>query len=337
MNKIEKTRGFEAPSSLLKPIENFLKESIQQKKIQSIPIDIKKFIQDIEQVQSNSTRIFSPERAIKLRGIFIAFFAINDIVPSKEMTELLNGFRSIKTLGDAAVYFSDAYDKIYLMLDKYPFREFSEAKLYFVDQEARNTLVKMNKELNSLISKETEKRKLKFSKIVNFLNPENVSNRYSVTYKSKYQYISKEKSLKHYLPAHFQITLNKIEKEYRELFEAHTFSEKKKQQLKVKKEQEIQKVKDEYKYITTEMEEGNELDVKILSYEHSSLYPEIKYSETLVLDDGLKHKTKYAHLRSEVVNVLWYKPSQLKESNTVADILQNYNHAFGDVYYLEKQ
>lgn len=333
---MSKTRGYKADVSLLKSVADFLSTSIKEKQVRSLPVDIKRFIEDVSELQPGESKNISPERAIKLRGILVAFLSIHDIVKTPELDKLLDGFNSIKTLGSAALFFSRAFDEIYLMLDKYPFREFSEAKLYFIDDKARKRLVEINDELESLVTNKNETKKLKLNKIINFLNPENVSSRYSVSYKAKYQYISKEESLETYLPAHYKITLNKIEKEYRELFETHHFPEKKKQQLNVKKEQEIQRVHDEYAYVSKKMREDQDFDVKILTYEHSSLYPEIKFSETEVLSDGkLKHKTRYSHLRSEVVNALWYKPSQLKKSDTVADILQNYNHAFGDVYYLE--
>jgi hypothetical protein len=332
-----KTRGYEAKSSLLHSIAAILSSNIKEKKIQSVPVDIKRFLDDVAQLPRDGVKNFSPERSIKLRGAFVAFLSINNIEKTPEIEEFLSELNSIKTLGQAAVFFSKAYDEIYLMLDKYPFREFLEAKLYFIDDIARKELIRINDELNALISNQNEKRKLKLNKIVNFLNPENASSRYSVSYKAKYQYISKEESLEKYLPAHYEITLNKIEKEYRDLFAAHKFSEKKKQQLIVKKEQEIQRVKDEFAYISKKLKDGKGFDVKILSYEHSSLYPEIKFSETSFEQGKTKHKTRYAHLRSEVVNALWYKPSQLKSSNTVADILQNYNHAFGDVYYIEEE
>ncbi|WP_457750313.1 hypothetical protein [Sulfurimonas sp.] len=332
---MSKTRGYKASWDTLKSVGGFLKENIEKKGIGSIPPDIKKLLKDIDEA-NGSQKVFSPERAIKLRGVLVAFFSINDISPNKETTELIDGFKSIKTLGNAALYFSNAFDEIYSMLDKYPFREFLEAKLYFVDLDARDRLIFIRDKLASLTTTQNEKRKLKFNKIVNFLNPDHVSKKYSVSYKSKYQYISKEESLEKYLPAHFEITLNKIEKEYRELLKTHTFSEKKKQQILVKKEIEIKKAKDEYAYITKQLKQNSDLDVKILSYEHSSLYPEIKFLEERNFEGTVKYATKQFHLRSEVVNVLWYKPSQLKKNNTVADILQNYNHAFGDVYYIEK-
>ena len=333
---MSKTRGYKARTSLLKSISAFLSANIKEKNICSLPVDIKRFMEDTSKLNIDEDKNISPERAIKLRGVLVAFLSINDIVKTPEINELLEGLNSIKTLGSAAVFFSKAFDEIYLMLDRYPFREFSEAKIYFIDDAARNRLVDINDELESLIVNKNEARKLKLSKIVNFLNPVNVSSRYSVSYKAKYQYISKEESLEAYLPAHYKITLNKIEKEYRELLETHHFPEKKRQQLNVKKEQEIQRVNDEYAYISKKIKEDEGFDVKILTYEHSSLYPEIKFSESEIVDDGKpKHKTRYFHLKSEVVNILWYKPNQLKKSNTVADILQNYNHAFGDVYYFE--
>lgn len=333
---MSKTRGYRADASLLKSVADFLSVNIKEKQVHSLPVDIKRFIEDVSELHPSDSKNISPERAIKLRGVLVAFLSIHDIVKTPEIDKLLDGLNSIKTLGGAAVFFSNAFDEIYLMLDHYPFREFSEAKLYFIDDKARERLVAISKELESLIVNKNEAKKLKLNKIINFLNPENVSSRYSVSYKAKYQYISKEESLETYLPAHYKITLNKIEKEYRELFETHHFPEKKKQQLSVKKEQEIQRVHDEYAYVSKKMKEDKEFDVKILTYEHSSLYPEIKFSETEMLEDRkLKHKTRYSHLRSEVINALWYKPSQLKKSDTVADILQNYNHAFGDVYYLE--
>ncbi|WP_152184396.1 hypothetical protein [Sulfurimonas indica] len=322
-------KGFVASKKLIAGVASYLKNTIEDKKIQSVPKEITKFIKEADELTQNEKH-YSIERSIKLRGAFIAFLAVHSLEASKEMIEFQTGLKNIRFPGEAALYFSDIYDAIYQLLEKYPYREFDEAKLYFIDEETSENINKMMLILQKLISTPMEKKHLKFNKIVNFLNPSCVATKYSVEYKIKYQYISKEHSIEKYLPAHFEIVKNKIYKNYREMFATHNFDPINKKILENKRDLELKKMEQEYDFLKKAIEDDSEnIDIKILSYKHASPYPEISF--TVSCQD--KRETKHLHLRSEVVNVLWYKPIQLKDSSTISDVLLNYTHAFGDVYY----
>lgn len=326
-------KGYKSTAKELKKVSLFIESQILEKNILSVPIDLRKFLNEIDALLDDVEKNYSPERSIKLRGIIVAFLSINNIEKNKDIQSLLDGFNSIKTLGSAALFFSGAYDKIYTILERYPYRTFMQAKLYFIDKSARDEIVKIELELLGVLENKNEKQKLKFNKIIKLLNPQEISGRYSVHYKSKYQYISKQDSIEKYLPTHYKITLNKVQKDFNDLFDTHTFSPVKKKQIQAQRESELQRIKDEYEYLIKAFK-NDEIDIKILSYEHSSLYPEVKYSVESVDKKRKQSKTKYAFLRSEVPNVLWYESSQTKKSDTVSSVISHYNYAFGDVYYI---
>lgn len=330
-----KKKGFVATGVMLKNITANLQRQIEEKKINSTPKEIREFIKEVIQLQEKQEKHFSPEKAVKLRGAFLSFFALHDLVKTNDMQDLLRGFHSIKTLsGNASSYFSDAYEKIYALLENYKYREFGDARVYFVDKEARDELVRIEKKLESKISTTFEKRNIRLNKIVNLLNKDNFATQYSVKFIPKYQYISKPESIKKYLPQQYKIERNKIIKEYRELFATHDFDDTTKKILLKKRDSKIESMDAEYKYIMDNIEKdvGN-LDVKIVSYDNTTVYPEISMKLSGKAKENIP--TIKMHLRIEVVNVLWYTPRQLKDTNTVANILKNYNHAFGSVYYKE--
>lgn len=337
-------KGFLADPKLIKSAARFIDNEIVKKEIKSVPKEIRIFLDEAKSLEEGKEKHYSPERAVKLRGSLLSFFAIHSITSSKETKEIVNGLYAIKSAaGDASSYFSDSYEHIYRLLKNYKYREFGEAKLYFVDKEARDEIFRIDEELKSKIKTAFEKRNIKLNKIVNFLNFDGLSTFYSVKFVPKYQYISKEESIDKYLPAHYEITKNKIEKEYRERYAAHDFDKANKYILEEQKNAKLKNIDSEYEFIQKELQKDErQIDIKIISYEHSSLYPEITYNIEAE-ETGKDGKTKIKlskrkqHLRSEAVNVLWYKPVQLKGSNTIAEILKNYNHAFGDVYYLVKE
>lgn len=335
-------KGFLAEAKIVKSAARFIESEVTRREIKSIPKEIRVFLSEAKELPNNEEKHYSPERAVKLRGAILSFFAIHAIESPEEIKEIISGLYSIKSAaGGASSYFSDSYERIYRLLKGCKFREFGEAKLYFVNEEIRDEIFKINEKLESMVTSSFEKRNIKLNKIVNFLNFEGVSTFYSVKFVPKYQYISKEKSIKRYLPAHYEITKNKILKEYRERYAAHDFDKANKDILEGQKKAKLKDIESEYEFIKKELERDKDaIDIKILSYEHSSLYPEITYNfETGKVDkkgEPITHKRKQ-HLRSEAINALWYRPVQLKRHNTVADVLKNYNHAFGDVYYLTKK
>jgi len=324
------TKKFTIETSILKKINTFFIEAINMRSIDFIPGEIKSFLDEISNFNGETEKTFSPERSVKLRGALVAFVSINNIGRSSDLDILLDGLRAIRTLGDASIYFSEMYDHIYTLLSSAHYRDFLDAKLYFVNEHQRNEILEMKAKLESLITTETQKKKLKFSSVVKFLNPLEVTSSYEVRYRSKYQYISKKESIDKYLPSHFEITKNKLSKNHRELLETHKFSKSKISMLEREQEAILAKMDDDYKHIMENLW-SDDFDVKIVSYEHSSLYPEIKFSQTSTKGSSV---SSYAHLSKETVNVLWYNPSQSKRSNTIEYILENYNHPFGDVYFV---
>ena len=328
-------KGYVASATMLKNITANLQRQIKEKKINSIPKEIRDFMKDAEQLQENQEKHFSPEKAVKLRGSFLSFYAVHDLIKTDDAQSMLSGLHSIKTLsGSASSYFSDAYEKVYTILKDYKYREFCDSRVYFVDKVARDMLVGIGKRIESKISTTFEKRNIRLNKIVNLLNKDDFATQYSVKFIPKYQYISKPESIKKYLPQQYKIERNKIIKEYNELFATHDFDDTTKKILLKKRDSKIESMDAEYKYIMEDIEsDGSNLDVKIVSYDNTTLYPEISMKLSGKGKENIP--TVKMHLRSEVVNVLWYVPKQLKDTNTVANILKNYSHAFGSVYYKE--
>lgn len=327
-------KGLTLSYGFINTVVTQLQKTIEEKNIKSVPVDIKKFIDEGLGFLNKGEKTYSPERLFKLRALLLSFIALHNIEVHLELEEFIRqSGDSQKSYSNASAYFCDAIDKIYRLLDEYPYREFEDVKLYFIDEDAKDKFLQHKEILEQLITTATEKRSLKFNKIINLLNYENVAISYSVKFLRKYQYITKEESIEKYLPAHYEIVKKKINKDFRELFDTHSFDEMTKKVLEDKREAQLKTIDEEYKYLKQCIEDGVDIDIKILGYEHAPMYPEISFVESLS-DSTYK---KSAHLRSEVANVLWYEPIQLKNSNTIAHVLKNYNHAFGDVYYLEKQ
>ena len=321
-------KGFTHITDTFSNAANYLLKQIEEKHIQSISKDLKKFIDEAVKFDKNREKTYSPDRAVKLYGILKTFLDINSI--NKEPIEtVLNGFRGVAT-SDASIYFSECFDEVYKLIENSPYRDFLEARLYFVDDEIKERIVSMQNKLSSLVETKNEKKIYSFKRVVNLLNGDNFSHKYKVTYLSKYQYISSPESLLFYLPAHYEITKNKIIKYHNELLRTHKFSLSTKKQIENEHKIELSKAEDEYNYLIGILEDNktDDIDIKIVSYDHSNIYPQIRY----VIDSG---RTNYAHLRSEVINILWYKSKQLQKDMIASDIVTNYNHAFGDVYYLE--
>ena len=321
-------KGCTIDSETLQRSVAFLNATIDKQEIKSVSKEVREFIKEFS-VKSSKEKNFSPERVLRLRGALLSFLTVHDITPNKQLSSVMDTFHKTNLSSAASTLFSRCFDEVYRLLEGYRYREFDEAKLYFIDSDAHAKIVSLQKELEAAITTETEKRKLKFNKIVNLVNPVFFAIQYNVTFKKKYQYISKKESLEKYLPQHYAIIKNKVKKDYRELIYSHDFSQSKKRLIESQMNVELAKIDSEFAFLQEALQNEEDVDIKILSYEHSSTYPEIRF--TLNEDD--KTKTRYAHLRSEVINVLWYEPIQIKSSSTISDILEHYNHAFGDVYY----
>lgn len=333
MAKNNKTVQYSA--SMLKTAVMALQFEIKIKKITSVPKDLLQFFDEVEKMDMKEQKIFYAETLIKLKTSILSFIALHDIKQYSEVNSFIKKLQA-DTINEskAVLYFSRAFDEVYSILSKYRSRDYEDAKIVFIDEAAKDKLVTIKNTLEELISNYTEKRNLKFNKIVNLFNPENPAISYDVKFITKYQYISKDVSIKKYLPAHYQVMKNKINKEFSELLDTHDFDEVTKKILDDKRRAKLKKMTSEYNYLLSYITEDKDgIDIKILGYEHAPLYPEIKFVE----QNDKKTVTKHFHIRSETINALWYKPVQLKSNNTVSEILQHYNHAFGDVYYREKQ
>ena len=333
MQKKKRKKGLTVKCSVVKIATLCLQKEIKTKEIKSVPKDIIKLIDESKKFKNNDEKTYSPERVIKLKSLLSSFVSLHNIEASPELKEFVSLIDTAqKTYSEASAYFSEAFDEIYTMLEKYPYREFEKEKIYFVDKDGRDKLNQYRRILEKLISTKTEQRNIRFNKIVNFFNPDNIATYYSIKYVQKYQYISKKESIEKYLPVHYEVMKNKLNKEFRELFETHKFNTTNKKILEDKRDAQLKTMKEEYNYLMQCIRDEIDIDIKILSYEHAPMYPEINFRGLV----DKKPYTRSVHLRSEVINVLWYKPVQLKSNNTIANILENYSHAFGDVYFLQK-
>ncbi len=308
----------------------YLNNEINDKDIRDIPKDIRNFLSESSNLKDMQKR-FSQERVLKLKGALLSFLSIHSIEKDANIDYIIKQFDTIVFSSDASAFFAQCFDIVHGLLHNYKFRNFDESRVYFIDDNAKIQFSSLREKLESLIRTQTEKKKLKFSKIINFINEEEVATQYSVVFRKKYQYISTPASIEKYLPQHYAIIKNKVEKDYKDLIGSHNFPKSKIKLLLDQKRDDLKKIDSEYDFIQNTIKSGDDIDIKILSYEHSSQYPEIRYKCNG--NEKNKKKTRYAHLKSETINVLWYNPIQVKTSSTISDIIENYNHAFGDVYY----
>jgi len=322
-------KGFTQNTRLFKRAALFLEEKIKtDKRRMHVPVDLIRFIDEAKEFEENGVKTYSPDRAVKLYGIITSFLNIYDIDCNEDLAAVLDGFKK-STKSNAATSFIDAINEVRVLVKNLPLRDIDGVKLYFIDGEEKERLVTIKEKLEQVKKNMVEKKIYAFRRVINFINPDAISHRYKIVFNGKYQYISKIESILKYLPKHHAIVVNKLNKMHSDLLKTHQFSDATKAHIEIEHKVELKRIENEYAYIMQRLQENPEsFDVKILSYDHLEIYPEIRYSAA--------NRTRYAHLRSEVENILWYTPNQLQKDMKASQIASEYNHAFGDVYYMEK-
>jgi len=286
--------------------------------------DLEKFVEEFASTQESSSKEknISPERGAKLIAAIESFFYLSGTLPSQNIKSLLECLSS-SLYSDIQKTFIQSYKDVIEIVSGSPNRVFLEAKVYFIDDEQRDRIVTIKKNLESIDGTLSDKKRFAFSKIAKFLNEDQPAHKYDVIYKKKYPQILREKSVEYYLDSHYFSMRNQKIKYHNEFLKTHgsKLDALTKQKIIAEHETELKKYEDEYVYIKENFES---LDVKIIGYEDGNIYPELKYT--------LQKQSKYAYLKKNNINILWYIPMPIRSDMKVIDIIKNFNHAFGGVY-----
>jgi hypothetical protein len=331
-------KGFLAKKRVYFLCGNALKELLEQYPQHFIQnTDLDEFIEESLSFKDDldGEKNLSPERGVKILGLLGYIFDTahtNNIPIDKNLESFYDGLFSSLSHKKLFGIFSDAYKQTYALLQSLPNREFLDTKIYFLDDEALQKLVKLRNKLNSSFEVPSDNRRYSYSKIANIINENFVAKNYTIKLIAKFPQIIRPKSVQYYLPAHYEITKNKKIKAFKEMLDTHNFHPQKVKYLVKEHEAELKRDEEEHRYIMQELSKGDDslIDVKIIGYEHSSYYPELRAT----LENG---RSKYAYIKKSVPNLLWYDPNLSLNNMDVVDILKHYNHGYGDVYYIEKE
>lgn len=269
-----------------------------------------------------SSKNYTPERSAKLSAYIDIYFSENPIVKSESIKQLSREFATILQKNEVHALYSKYTIDIYSLLQNTKKISYMNAEVHFIDNKQRESLLQMFTSMDKLLTSKTLLQRFSLSKVINFLNPDVLSYRYLVKYIAKYQYIKKPESIERYLPATYEVWKNSTKKYFNTFISTHKFDENTKKRLIQEHETELLRAKEEYEYITQNIED---LDVRILGYEDASLYPRISFT--------CNKYTTHKHLKSEMPNVLWFAHEAFRTNMEAKEFIETSQSAFGDVYY----
>ena len=278
---------------------------------------------EVEATQKN----YTPERCAKVLASIEIYYTNNPIVQSDSISGLTGSLEGILQKNEVfAIYLKYTKDIYTLLHTKLRKMDYMSASLYFADTETRDKISMMFESMDKLLTNQTLQKRFSLSKVVNFYNIDSPCHKYSVKYVPKYQYIKKPESVERYLPAHYEIWVNKEKKYFNDYLKTHNLDPNTVSKLTLEHEQKLKRAKEEYEYIE---QNPDSLDVRILGYEDADVYPQI----TITLEKGSKDR----HLKSETPNLLWFIPKPFRSTMDAKEFIETSQYAgFGDVYYKVK-
>lgn len=315
------TKNYKADMSQVKEVAKIL-NGHAVKFPKGFSSDIRKFTAEALSMESE-TKNYTPERCAKLIAAIRAYLSINKIEQDGETESLLEGFSSVIVDDEILTLFANSASSVLEILRDADKRVFMEAEVYYIDEIAMRKLVEIEQALISLFTRKTDKRRFNINRLVNLLNPDSPSHRYSVRFIPKFQQISSCEALDKYFESNYIIWRNTKIKSFNEMLDAHKFDENTKARLQQTHDSELERAQEEHDYIVKNFDN---IDVRISGYEHETLYPSMSFS-TL-------NRTYDKHLRSEVPNVLWFVPRPFRTNMGIKDFIENSQHAYGNVYYI---
>lgn len=280
-----------------------------------------KFVEEIGSLSIEHKNL-TQERCAKIVSSIQNFYYSHGLMIEDEVQEFITTL--LANLKHTASNYASSLDKINALLVKKPYRDFKEARLYFVDAQIVSAIQDIKKDLEKSFRNPTEEKRFSFSTLVNMLNFDTVAHSYTVEYIERYKHVSDTKKIAEYLPAEFEIFKNKRNKDLEEEIKIHQYDTGTAQRLRKKLALELKEKQEQHEYLMSHLDE---FEIKIISYDRAKSYPLIKYNT----EEGYARK----HLKKSTLNILWFKPKPFRSDMTIKDYLEAATHAYGDVYYLE--
>ena len=322
MKNSKYSANYQAKTALLQHVSAILKD-LKVQYPAYFNSELRGFCKEVDSI-NEAIKAYTPPKAAKLSVSMQAYFRYNHIEVNPYVSELVEGFESVLKKG-VSFAFSQCAKEITELLYQYKSRTFLDAELFFIDEEAMIKIAELKTYLESKYENRAQIKSHNFNKLINVLDTKLPSHKYSVKYISKHQQINKVDSVRNYLPSHFEVWRSKAIAAHKELLKVHNFDEDMRKKIVTEHQSALRRAKEEYEFILKNMDT---LDVRIAGYEHATLYPSITYATAKRSNDR--------HLRSEVVNALWFKPYVHRLDMSVKEFIESSQSAFGDVYYKEK-
>lgn len=216
-------------------------------------------------------------------------------------------------------------DEISTLLEKFRYRTFDDARLYFVDASTMAELLRIKKRFEENLPLESHKRRYNIGSIVKLLNPFEAAHTYDVRFVGKKQEINRPESVELYLNGAFDVWKNTALSNLEELISTHEYDDLLVSKMRLDLEGEIKAARANYDELI-----ANKENYEIRFIGEEKLYPSLRFST--------EKKTQVAHLSIKgVASVLWYEPVGFRTDMTVLEFKKMANHAFGPVYYTEKK
>ena len=318
MAKAKDSRYFTCSADEVKDVAAILRDN-RNANPSFFTVDIREFCREADTL--SELKAYTPGRCAKLHVAISAYYNFNSIAMTPKVQALLDGFSSVLTKG-VPLAFKECAEDITQLLYNYRCRTFLEAELYFIDEKALKFIKMRRAYLESLYETQAHTKLYSFSKIINLLNYNQLSHRYSVKYIPKFQQINKIESVKKYLPSHYAVWKATAIKDFNELLESHDFDEGSIKKMKKEQEMLLARAAEDYEYL---LNNPDNLDIRISGYDEASNYPAIIFAT--------EKRATEKHLRSEVVNALWFKPHNSRLDLSTKEFIETSTRAFGNVYY----
>lgn len=318
------TKNFTADMPLTKDVANILETDFADQK-KAITRELRSFISEA-QSYDGATKNYTPERIARILANIESYYSINKIA-KREKIELFIKQASTVLDGGAMKIFSHTAHSVSNILYELPKRVYDDSELYFTDEDTLKDLLVLKHNLEEHLVSRSYKKRFAFSTLVNILNEDNPSHKYNVKYTPKFIHISEKDSIDKYIDAHYHVSRNWENKNFKEFLATHKFDPETIKRLEIEHKAKLKKQQEEYEFLRENHDNPN-INIKILDFEEPKLYPKISVTITA------EKRSFERHLRSEVPNLLWFIPRPFKKNMKIKEFLEEATHAFGSAYYI---
>ena len=214
--------------------------------------------------------------------------------------------------------------------------DYHEIVLYLINKEQLDDILALELMVRAANLEQGKKKKNHFYDYAKIINPEYPAFKYTLSMKHKKKEIFDPAKVQKALPAEFEIWKNKervqLEKKIKDPDSAITDD-----QAKLLREELEQEIVISQQNIQKVMENFNDYDVVISTFEEYTYYPALYY--VMELPEN-KSKPSDTHLRQDVPNLLWFhddRPfSELRANDRMSRIIQTFDR-FCDSVYVKKK